>query len=271
MLRSSRPAGRSAAGRRFPSARHLVPWCSLAQRSSSLVAFRTAEAKDAFDAGQIRWAVEVPDAVRAKLRRDGNSQPRQAADQALVITHAGTGEQEFMTDRGPASLSAWWIQGPQTIGPIWVLDPSSNTGTRPGTPQAHRRWRQLTDNHSCGPSNCAPTAGRSCSHGSAHTRRSKPSLLPSSSRHPPQCQPSPCERPWGLRAGSLQWGSDTTSKPALTSLLAVACSSTSTATRCRFLPPSSHNKMARRSTARTEVSALAPSEPSRHRRAAVGT
>jgi hypothetical protein len=85
--------------------------------------FRTAEAKDAFDANQIEWAVEVPDAVRAKLRRDGSSRPRQAAGHALMITHAGTGEHEFVTDRGPATLAAWWIQGPQTIGPIWVLDP----------------------------------------------------------------------------------------------------------------------------------------------------
>jgi hypothetical protein len=86
--------------------------------------FRTGEAKDAFGAGHIDWAVEIPDGVRAKLQNGATSRARARARQPLRITHAGAGEQEFMTDRGLEILPAWWVQGPATVGPIWVLDPA---------------------------------------------------------------------------------------------------------------------------------------------------
>jgi hypothetical protein len=108
--------------------------------------FRTAGAKDAFDAGRIDWAVEVPDGVRATLRRPVLGRSRGLAGSPLKITHAGAGEQEFVTDRGPLMLPAWWIQGPATVGPIWVLDP------------AVKRWQP--DQSDAAPSPPAPTQGQ---------------------------------------------------------------------------------------------------------------
>lgn len=85
--------------------------------------FRDGAAKDAYIAGQIDWSVDVPEQVRKELEFRGESRTCKEAAESLKITHAGTGQSEFATDRGHVSLPAWWIQGPKTLGPIWVLDP----------------------------------------------------------------------------------------------------------------------------------------------------
>jgi hypothetical protein len=86
--------------------------------------FRTGEAQDALREGWIEWATEVPAAVRATLQRSATEQRDGYASEPLKVTHAGAGEYEFGTDRGPLTLPAWWLHGPGLSGPIWVLDPS---------------------------------------------------------------------------------------------------------------------------------------------------
>jgi hypothetical protein len=85
--------------------------------------FRTSEAKEAFGACEFEWSVVVPECVRARLCQGAVRRSLADAASPLVITHAGAGRHEFITDRGPRILPAWWIQGPATVGPIWVLDP----------------------------------------------------------------------------------------------------------------------------------------------------
>ncbi len=86
--------------------------------------FRTGAAKDAFVQGRLQWAVEVPEDVRAKLQPKSVTGLRDPGGQPLKITHAGNAEHAFSTDRGPMTLPAWWLQGPATVGAIWILDPT---------------------------------------------------------------------------------------------------------------------------------------------------
>jgi hypothetical protein len=86
--------------------------------------FRSSEAKDAWFDGRYEWAVEVPTGVRLRARRSADPGQQEPATQALKITHAGIGEREFVTDRGPAVLPAYWLRGPAIEGLIWVLDPT---------------------------------------------------------------------------------------------------------------------------------------------------
>jgi hypothetical protein len=85
--------------------------------------FRDGAAKDACLTGRIEWRVNVPERVRKELDSTAENRTGRGTGESLQITHAGTGHGEFATDRGRVSLPAWWIQGPKTLGPIWVLDP----------------------------------------------------------------------------------------------------------------------------------------------------
>jgi len=86
--------------------------------------FRTGEAKDSWFAGEYEWAVEVPDGVRARAKLSADRGRHEPVAEPLRITHAGRGEREFVTDRGPAVLPAYWLRGPATAGALWALDPS---------------------------------------------------------------------------------------------------------------------------------------------------
>jgi hypothetical protein len=86
--------------------------------------FRTGQAQDGLREGWIEWEAEVPAAVRAALLRSATEQQDGYASEPLKVTHAGAGEYQFGTDRGPRTFPAWWLHGPGLAGPIWVLDPS---------------------------------------------------------------------------------------------------------------------------------------------------
>ena len=86
--------------------------------------FRSWEAKDAWFDGRYEWAVEVPEGVRLRARRSADQGRQAPASEALRITHAGLGEREFLTDRGPVVLPAYWLRGPAIQRSLWVLDPA---------------------------------------------------------------------------------------------------------------------------------------------------
>ena len=86
--------------------------------------FRSGEAKDAWFDGRYEWVVEVPEGVRRRARQSADPGRREPTAEALKITHAGLGEHEFLTDRGPEVLPAYWLRGPAINGPLWVLDPA---------------------------------------------------------------------------------------------------------------------------------------------------
>jgi hypothetical protein len=104
--------------------------------------FRTGKAQDAFWKGRVNWRADVPARVRDVVQRSGTQRSGVARSRSIAITQAGLGEFSFETDRGPQALAAWWIQGPDTLGPIWVLDPAIERwapadgagGTPPGPP-----------------------------------------------------------------------------------------------------------------------------------------
>jgi hypothetical protein len=83
--------------------------------------WRTGEARDAFEAGRIDWQADVPTGVQDVVQCGATAEP---AAPRMVITDAGRDEFSFLTDRGPTALPAWRLEGPDTLGPIWVLDPA---------------------------------------------------------------------------------------------------------------------------------------------------
>jgi hypothetical protein len=86
--------------------------------------FRSGEAKDAWFDGRYEWDVDVPDEVRARAMLSADKGRQEPAREPLKITHAGRGECEFATDRGPSVLPAYWLRGPAIDGSLWVLDPT---------------------------------------------------------------------------------------------------------------------------------------------------
>jgi hypothetical protein len=95
--------------------------------------FRSGEAKDAWFDGRYEWAVEVPEGVRVRARQGADRGRDEHATEALRITHAGFAEREFVTDRGPLVLPAYWLRGPAIDGAIWVLDPAIECWRPPET------------------------------------------------------------------------------------------------------------------------------------------
>ena len=59
------------------------------------------------------------------------------------MTHAGPGEHEFLTDRGPEILPAYCLRGPAISGQFWVLDPAIEFWQPP--PRAPRSHRARSD------------------------------------------------------------------------------------------------------------------------------
>lgn len=86
--------------------------------------FRSGEAKDAWFDGQYEWNVDVPEGIRSRARLSADKGRQVPAAEPLLITHAGQGEHEFVTDRGPMVLPAYWLRGPAIDGPLWVLSPT---------------------------------------------------------------------------------------------------------------------------------------------------
>ncbi len=84
--------------------------------------FTTGDAKMAFLEGRFESHVELPPAVLDALVRHGRPQPHRTAA-PLIITGAELLETEFWTDRERRRLPAWRLTAPDTLGPIWVLDP----------------------------------------------------------------------------------------------------------------------------------------------------
>lgn len=114
--------------------------------------FRCGEAQDALGVGLIDWQVEVPSGVRETLQRDATLKLVEPPSRPIEITRAGQEEFSFRTDRGPRTLAAWWIQGPATLGPIWILDPTIDRwqpaagagGDPPPAPtQIHPLWSSI--------------------------------------------------------------------------------------------------------------------------------
>lgn len=85
--------------------------------------FLSAEAKAAWFSGAFEWAVDVPQGVRERARRSADQGKQEPAEAALLITEAGRGEREFLTDRGLETFPAYWLRGPMINGSLWVLDP----------------------------------------------------------------------------------------------------------------------------------------------------
>ena len=86
--------------------------------------FRSQDAKDAWFDGRYEWAVEVPDGVRVRARKSADREPQEPVGPPLRITQAGRAEREFLTDRGPVTLPAYWLWGPSIAKALWVLDPA---------------------------------------------------------------------------------------------------------------------------------------------------
>ena len=97
--------------------------------------FRTGEAKIAMDDGRIRRAhgIEVPDAALAALspnyRSADDPLTAMAAELGLCegrvieVTGARRGSAAFLTDRGPRTFPAWFLEIEDALGPAVVLDP----------------------------------------------------------------------------------------------------------------------------------------------------
>lgn len=86
--------------------------------------FRTDAAKMAFMRGEVLFSASVPPEVTEVLRSacagtviGGGPVP------PLTVDRAEQGATEFVTDRGRRVLEAWRLDGPELLGPVWVLDP----------------------------------------------------------------------------------------------------------------------------------------------------
>jgi hypothetical protein len=73
--------------------------------------------------------VDVPAEVVAAVTPHAALPPGEAA--ALRITAATLGEAEFVTDRGPRTLPAWFLEFADMNGPTVVLDPAVAAGAWP--------------------------------------------------------------------------------------------------------------------------------------------
>jgi hypothetical protein len=105
--------------------------------------FRSEAARRAFDEGWIEWAVDAPEHVRAALPEGATQKRRVATLRPLTITNVHRDEYEFVTDRGPARLPTYRLQGPGIARSMWLLDP------------AVERWQP--DQHAGGKRPPAPT------------------------------------------------------------------------------------------------------------------
>ena len=85
--------------------------------------FATAEAKSALDFGQVSANDSVADEPVRTIRANGaDPTGHQLPSHDLEVVSATLSQTSFLTDRGPALLSAWELEACDARGPIWVLD-----------------------------------------------------------------------------------------------------------------------------------------------------
>ncbi len=164
-LISGRLAGPWDGGRLFLLTRYLVLLCSRDRRSPRSGAFARARRRTP---GLMVAMSGLPRFLRASGGGRGQSADpgrREPAAEALRITHTGLGEHEFLTDRGPEVLPAYWLRGPVMNGPLWVLDPAIEFWEPPKGPRAHHPPPQRKASRFYGRSRSLPTVSRSSSRG----------------------------------------------------------------------------------------------------------
>ena len=109
--------------------------------------FNTGDAKNALHYGLVSANDSVADEPLRTIRANGaNRTGHRLPSHGLEVVSATLSQTSFVTDRGPAVLSAWELVAVDALGPIWVLDDSTlaRCWAPPNVPEGdHHGWHLL--------------------------------------------------------------------------------------------------------------------------------